>query len=635
MQQGFYGKVVWRIVLLSCWLCFTSVFVTKANVIDTPTVIPRPVSMQVLPGHFTLNAQTSCWLSSDSLRSDWEIFQQGIQQATGFTLTITNRRSNRNAIALHILPVADNQLGTEGYRLSVSPKGIDLSANSRAGIFYGLQTLLQLLPPQIESHEAVKGIAWVIPCVNIEDYPRFHWRGLMLDVSRHFFTKQEVEAYIDEMARFKFNVFHWHLSDDNGWRIEIKGLPRLTSVGAWRVSRTGDFGTFEPPQPEEPANDGGYYTQEDIREVVAYAAKRHITILPEIDVPAHSLALIASYPNLSCTGLPYAVNPGSPFYRILDNVLCTGNDSTYMILDTIFAQIARMFPCPYIHVGGDEAYKGFWAQDPRDQAVMQQNGLHTLEELQSYFEKRIEKIILSHGKKMIGWDEILEGGLAPEAAVMSWRGIQGGIVAAQQHHDVVMSPWGHCYLDLYQGDPLVEPKTYGMLRLDSVYFYEPVPPGVDSHFILGIQGNLWTEHVPNLRHAEYMTWPRALAIAEIGWTPASEKNWPDFIHRVEAEFPRFQAQEVKYATSMYQPILQPVRDSLTAELEVKLRTQIPGLTIYYSFDGTNPDNFYPAYTNTPLHFPKGATELRVVSYRGDKQMSPIIAITKDELRKRL
>ncbi|MBX5438544.1 MAG: family 20 glycosylhydrolase [Thermoflavifilum sp.] len=607
----------------------------KTHPVDTPSIIPKPVSMQLLPGKFMLNAQTACWLSHDSLRSDWEIFQQDIRQATGFSLPISTHLPARHVIALHIFSKPDSLLGSEGYRLTVTPEKIDLAANTRTGIFYGLQTLLQLLPPQVESHELVKGIAWTIPCVQIVDYPRFHWRGLMLDVSRHFFTKQEVEAYIDEMARFKFNVFHWHLSDDNGWRIEIKGLPRLTSVGAWRVSRTGDFGTFAPPQPGEPADDRGYYTQDDIREVVAFAAKRHITILPEIDVPAHSLALIAAYPNLSCTGLPYAVNPGSPFYRILDNVLCTGKDSTYLILDTIFAQIARLFPGPYIHVGGDEAYKGFWAQDPRDQAVMQQNGLHTLEELQGYFERRVEQIILAHGKKMIGWDEILEGGLAPEAAVMSWRGIQGGIAAAKLHHDVVMSPWGHCYLDLYQGDPLVEPKTYGMLRLDSCYFYEPVPPGVDSSYILGIQGNLWAEHVPNLRHAEYMTWPRALAIAEVGWTPAAEKNWDDFIARVEALFPRFDAQEIKYATSMYQPIIQPVRDSLTAELEVKLRTQVANLQVYYSFDGTNPDYFYPAYQGKPLRFPKGATTLRVVSYRGKQQMSPVIAISVDELQRRL
>ncbi|MCL6523881.1 MAG: family 20 glycosylhydrolase [Thermoflavifilum sp.] len=603
---------------------------------DTPAIIPKPVSLELLKGSFTLNPKTVCYLSQDSLLTDWNIFQKDIFKATGFTIPIkgSSRPHEKNIIVLHTLTQLDTVLGKEGYRLWVSPEKVEIWANTSAGIFYGLQTLLQLLPPEVESHEHITGQSWTIPCVRITDYPRFQWRGLMLDVSRHFFTKQEVEAYIDEMARFKFNVFHWHLSDDNGWRIEIKGLAKLTSVGAWRVSRTGDFGTFEPPQPGEPANDGGYYTQDDIREVVAYAAQRHITILPEIDVPAHSLALIASYPNLSCTGLPYAVNPGSPFYRWLDNVLCTGNDSTYIVLDTIFAQIARLFPDPYIHVGGDEAYKGFWAQDPRDQAVMKAHGLHTLEELQSYFEKRVEQIVTSHGKKMIGWDEILEGGLAPEAAVMSWRGIQGGIAAAQQHHDVVMSPWGHCYLDLYQGDPLVEPKTYGMLRLDSCYLYDPVPPGVDSSYILGIQGNLWTEHVPNLRHAEYMTWPRAMAIAEVGWTPLAEKNWVDFIHRVEALFPRLDAQQVKYSTSMYQPIIQAVRDSLTAELEAKLSTQVPGLTIYYSFDGTNPDNFYPAYPGHPLPFPKGATELRVVSYRGAQRMSPIIVITKDQLRQR-
>ncbi len=262
----------------------------------------------------------------------------------------------------------------------------------------------------------------------------------MLDVSRHFFSKEFVKKYIDEMAKYKFNIFHWHLTDDNGWRIEIKGLPELTEIGAWRVPRTGLWHQFEPPQPGEKATYGGYYTQDDIREIVKYAQERFVTIIPEIDVPAHSLALIASYPNLSCTQLKYPVNPGSPFYKKEDNVLCVANDSTWLILDKIFTQIANLFPGKYIHIGGDEAYKGFWEQCPKDQALMKQEGLDSVDELQSFFVKKLEKLIISKGKKMIGWDEILEGGLAPEATVMSWRGMKGGIEAARMGHEVIMTP---------------------------------------------------------------------------------------------------------------------------------------------------------------------------------------------------
>jgi hexosaminidase len=466
------------------------------------------------------------------------------------------------------------------------------------------------------------------------DYPRFGWRGLMLDVSRHFFSKQFVEAYIDEMAKYKYNIFHWHLTDDNGWRIQIKGLPRLTEVGAWRVPRTGRFGRFAPPQPGEKATYGGYYTQQDIRDVVAYAKKRFITIVPEIDVPAHSLSLIAAYPNLSCTQLQYPVNPGSSFYRKEDNVLCVANDSTWLMLDKIFTQVAQLFPGPYIHVGGDEAYKGFWKECPKDQALMKREGITTLDGLQSYFEKKLEKIIISKGKKMIGWDEILEGGIAPEATVMSWRGMQGGIKAAQMGHEVIMTPTTYCYLDLYQGDPLIEPATYSRLRLSTCYKFEPVPEGVDPKYILGGQGNLWTESVPNERHAEYMTWPRAMALAEVFWSPDSARNWPDFVSRMQYRFKYMDAAHVKYARSAYDPIITGVRDA-NDSLQVRLATEIPGLDIYYTFDGTNPDQYYPKYQGAPLDIPKGATEIRVVTYRNGKPIGHQIDCPLSEVAKRV
>jgi len=457
---------------------------------------------------------------------------------------------------------------------------------------------------------------------------------LMLDVSRHFFSKQFVEEYIDEMAKYKYNIFHWHLTDDNGWRIEIKGLPRLTEVGAWRVPRTGRWGTFEPPQPGEKATDGGYYTQQDIRDVVAYAKKRFITILPEIDVPAHSLSLIAAYPNLSCTQLQYPVNPGSPFYAKEDNVLCVANDSTWLMLDKIFTQVAELFPCDYIHVGGDEAYKGFWAKDPKDQALMKKENITDLDGLQSYFEKKLEKLITSKGKKMIGWDEILEGGIAPEATVMSWRGMAGGTNAAKMGHEVIMTPNNYTYLDLYQGDPLIEPATYSKLLLNTCYQFEPVPDSVDPKYILGGQGNLWTESVPNDRHAEYMTWPRGLALSEVFWSPKDKRNWPDFIRRMEDRFKYMDAAHVKYALSANDPIITGLRDA-NDSLQVKLAAQIPNLDIYYTFDGTNPDNFYSKYDGNPLDIPKGASEIRVITYLDGKPFGHQINCPLSEVAKRV
>jgi hexosaminidase len=535
--------------------------------------------------------------------------------------------------------------GPEGYQLSVTPAGIRLSASTSAGIFYGMQTLLQLVPVGqgagiapgqregvVPEHAA--GIAVTVPCVEIRDYPRFSWRGLMLDVSRHFFTKKEVERYIDEMVRYKYNVLHLHLSDDQGWRIEIKSLPQLTAHGAWRVSRTGRWGEFVPALVGEPTTDGGFYTQDEMREIIRYAQDRYVTILPEIDIPAHSLALISSVPNLSCTQLAYAVNPGAHNPVRQDNALCIGNDSVYDVIDKVFTELAALFPCEYIHIGGDEAYKGFWANCPKCKKRMADEHLANVEELQSYFVKRIEKMLKAKGKKMIGWDEILEGGLAPEATVMSWRGMAGGVAAARMNHKVVMTPWDFCYLDLYQGENTVEPPTYGICRLKDSYTYDPVPDSVDEKLILGGQGNLWTESVPNFRQVEYMTWPRGLALAEVYWSPKSQRNWDDFIGRMEAEFPRMEAANIKYARSAYNVILTPKRGA-DREMTVSLSTEVSGLDIYYTFDNTNPDRFYPKYDGTPLKFPLGAAQLNVITYRDGRPIGQQVNIKKDELTRRL
>ena len=502
---------------------------------------------------------------------------------------------------------------------------------------------MQWLPKERTSKSVIKDVSRTAPCVEIRDYPRFGWRGLMFDVSRHFFTKEEVKEFIDDMAKYKFNLLHMHLTDDQGWRIEIKSLPKLTSVGAWNVKKTGTFNTFSPPAPDEPRTHGGFYTHDDIKEIIRYAKDQFINILPEVDIPGHSLAAIASYPELSCTpgadkykvnsGEPFMVwPPGGHFYGLVDNTLCPANEKVYKFLDKVFTEVAELFPFEYIHMGGDETARNFWEKSDAIKALMKKEKLKNLDEVQSYFVKRVEKIIESKGKKMIGWDEILQGGLAPNAAVMSWRGIKGGIEAAKQKHEVVMSPTTFAYLDYMQGDAATEPPVYATLRLSKAYEFEPVPEGVDPVYIKGGQANLWTEQIYNTRHLQYMLWPRAFAIAESVWSPKAKKNWNNFVARVEKQFERFDIAEIKYSPAMYDPIITVKKDEKNSPV-VEMNTEVSGLAIYYSFDNSFPDKFYPKYTQ-PVSVPKDAATMKVITYHGDKPIGRMMVIPVSQLKKR-
>jgi hexosaminidase len=437
------------------------------------------------------------------------------------------------------------------------------------------------------------------------------------------------------MAIYKFNLLQLHLTDDQGWRIEIKKLPELTKVGAWRVPRTGLWWDRQPPQEGEAATYGGFYTQEQIKELVAYALDRHVDILPEIEAPGHGLAAIASYPYLASSKEKYKVNPGSQFYRIEDNTFCAGKESTFEFLDIVFTEVAELFPFEYIHIGGDECFKGFWKKCEDCQKRMKDNRLKDENELQSYFIKRLEKILQQKGKKLMGWDEILEGGLAPNASVMSWRGMEGGIAAAKANHHVVMSPNTYAYLDLYQGDPAIEPPTYSLLRLNTVYKFEPVPSGIDSSFILGGQGNLWTESVPTFSHAEYMLWPRSFALAEVLWTPRQDKSWNDFIRRTEVHLERLSHADINYARSFYDAVITTSKDE-KGNLLIQADTEIEGVSIYYTFDYTYPDHHSPLYKKgEKLQIPKDADTFRVITYRDGKPIGRIITISLADLMKRI
>lgn len=578
-------------------------------------------------GFFVLTAKTIIYYNDPQLRFLADYVSGTLKSFNKLELQARSLEGTKaDSKSINLLLDAKANTAKEGYLLSVSAKGISIRAVTPQGIFYGIQSLVQLIP--VNDNKKVQA-------AEISDEPRFAWRGILFDVSRHFFTIDELKRLIDQMVIYKFNLLHLHLTDDNGWRLEIKQLPDLTKVGAWRVPRTGLWGNSESPQDGEEATYGGFYTQEQIKDLIAYAGQRYVQILPEIDVPGHSLSAIASYPYLSSTNMQYKVSPGSRFYGKVDNSLCPGKETTFEFLDKVFTEVAALFPFEYIHVGGDECDKLFWKKCEDCQKRIRDNGLKDENELQSYFIKRLEKILQEKGKKLIGWDEILEGGLAPNASVMSWRGMNGGIEAARANHHVVMSPNNYVYLDLYQGDPAIEPPTYGMLRLNKVYSFEPVPSGVDSSLILGGQGNLWSESVPTFRHAEYMLWPRAFALSEVLWSPGSARNWNEFIHRTEVHLQRLSQADINYSRSFYDAIIIPSKDD-KGNLLLRLGTEIEGLDIYCTFDDTYPDQHSTLYKKGELlPIPKDADIFRVITYKDGKSIGRIITMSIDDLIKRV
>jgi hexosaminidase len=603
------------------------------------SLIPQPVEIQQSSGIFRLSGSSGIVFNAPEAKGVAGMLASKINQAAGFS--VKAQQGNSGTIQLVINKTSVPKIGNEGYTLTVTSKNVVVAANQPAGLFYGVQTLLQLLPEEIESKSPVKE-NWAIPAVRITDYPRFAWRGMMLDVSRNFFSKEDVMKYIDEIARFKYNTFHWHLTDDNGWRIEIKSLPKLTEVGACRVPRGGHFGERMDPQPGEKATDCGFYTQEDIKEIIKYAQERFITIVPEIDVPGHSMAAIASYPELSCTKNPEArVNPGTNFaewygngtFRMfIDNTLNPSDEKVYEFLDKVFTEMATLFPNPYIHVGGDECYKGFWAADEGCQALMKKLNIRHVEDLQGYFMNRVEEILKAKGKRLLGWDEILDGDISQEAAVMAWNSVKKGEEAAAAGHDVVMTPTRFVYLDYQQGEPVIEPPIYAGLRLKRCYNFNPVPGEVDAKHILGGQGNLWTEQIPALRHAEYMTWPRGWALAEVFWSPDEKKDWNSFILRTEQQFNRSDIGEVNYSKAIYDPIISAKRQD--GRITVTMETEAPDLEIHYTIDDAMPDSYSPKYTG-PFELPQGGpVTIRVITYRNGMPIGHLITLNPEDLRRR-
>lgn len=509
-------------------------------------IIPKPQSLLIHAGEFIFSEATSVWIADDI--SSRAFFMEYL---SSMIPNLSAGSQGKADIEFH--RVADGTLPSEGYVFQVTNKKIKISAQDDPGIFYGIQTLRQLLPPSIEA--GVKSLAGhKIHAVDIKDFPRFGWRGMHLDVSRHFFPVEFVKQYIDMIALHKMNVFHWHLTDDNGWRLEIKRYPKLTEICAWRVDREDEgWREWSPIKAGEASTYGGFYTQAEVRDVVNYAAARQITVIPEIEMPGHSSEIFAAYPELSCKGDTLPVRPGS--YWPNEDILCAGNDSVFIFLENILDEVVELFPAKYIHIGGDEARKTNWKTCEKCQQRIASEGLANEDELQSWFIHKMERYILSKGKNIIGWDEILEGGLAPSATVMSWRGETGGIAAAKAGHDVIMTPTSHVYFDYYQGDEKTEPKAIGgFVPLEKVYNYEPIPEALNAEeakFVLGSQANLWTEFIKTTSHAEYMVLPRMSALSEVLWSSRDQRNWSDFQKRLPALSTRFEALDWNYRPGSY------------------------------------------------------------------------------------
>ncbi len=517
----------------------------------TIALIPTPVSITTLSGSFVFSDKSRIVLSvlNSETRLAADYLARLIKNPTGLALSVdVGTKPARNSVFMTLDTAIKND---EGYLLKVTPKKIIIKAKSAVGLFYAVQTIRQLLPVEVENQVVVEGIKLSVPACEIKDEPRFVYRGMHLDVGRHMFPVASIKRYIDMIALHKMNKFHWHLTEDQGWRIEIKKYPKLTETGAFRKETiVGHAG--KPPLVYDGKPYGGFYTQDEVREVIAYAASRFITIIPEIEMPGHALAALASYPELSCTGGPFEVGTK---WGVFDDVYCAGKEATFSFLEDVLTEVIDLFPGKYIHIGGDECPKVRWEKCPFCQKRIKDKGLKDEQELQSYFIQRIEKFLVSKGRKLIGWDEILEGGLAPEATVMSWRGTEGGIAAAKEKHDVIMTPSKYVYLDYYQSEPEGEPLAIGgYLPLERVYSYDPMPAELtadEQKYILGVQGNVWTEYISTPEQLEYMTYPRMFAIAETGWSPERLKDFEEFLSRLEILKKRYDAIGINYFKGEY------------------------------------------------------------------------------------
>ena len=577
-----------KILLLAVAICY-SVTMHAQEI----SIVPLPASVNPGKGSFTISSLTQIKLEGNGMEKSANFLNDYLKKIYGFSLQTTTGSSQNNVIVLNFERL-DNPI-RGAYKLTVDDKSVYIAGDNEEGVFYGIQTLIQLLPVEPST-------SLVIPQVTIEDRPRFAWRGLHLDVSRHFFDVNYIKKYIDLIALHKLNYFHWHLTDDQGWRIEIKKYPKLTEIGS---CRDGTIIGRYPGKGNDSIRYCGFYTQDQIREVVKYAADRYVTVIPEIELPGHATAALTSYPYLGCTGGPYHVQQT---WGVFSDVFCAGNDSTFQFLQDVMDEVIALFPSKYIHVGGDECPKTAWKKCPKCQRRIKDNGLKDEHELQSYVIRRMEKYINSKGRQIIGWDEILEGGLAPNAAVMSWRGEKGGIAAAKEHHTVVMTPTTYVYLDYAQKRNEDSVVIGGYLPVENVYSYEPMSKELtpeEQKYIYGVQANIWTEYTGNPAKLEYQLFPRASALSEIAWSPKDARDWSSFERRLPVQFKRYELWKTNYSRAYFDLKASIVPDSNNVGVWWKLETKDPNTKISWAVDRQDAAVPY----STPIHILKTSNYL--------------------------
>ena len=619
-------KSLFRLMCLMGLACSSMASALALTIRPTSSIsiIPQPKELVEGQGSFTLTARTPLLAQGDSALTIARFFADKLNASTGFNLrAIASKAPRRGAITLRIDPKLP--LGVEGYTLSASSQGITVTGRTGQGLYYGMQTLLQLLPPTIESSTKVSGVTWRIPAVSIKDEPTFEYRGALVDVCRHFLTVDEVKKHIDLLSMFKINRMHWHLTEDQGWRIEIKKYPRLTTIGSKRIE--GDGSVY-----------GGFYTQEQVRDIVKYASDRFVTVIPEIELPGHAMGAIASYPELTC--FPHRrVYEVRNLWGVEQDVYCPGKETTFKFIQDVLDEVLPLFPSEYVHIGGDECPKIRWKECPDCQRRIKEEGLKNEEELQSYTIRRAQKMLAKHGKKLIGWDEILEGGLAPSATVMSWRGEDGGIKAANMGHDVIMTPGsGGLYIDHYQGDSKIEPVAICCYAsLEKVYSYNPIPAAIapdKRHHIKGAQANLWAEYLYTTDIMQYRAFPRVIALAEATWTPQDRKDYKSFERRLNGAYIRLDQHKVNYHIPLPEQPLPGSKASaslnfvaFTDTTSLTLQTSRP-ITIVYTTDGSEPTAESSRYT-APIKVSESQV-VKVASVLPSGRLSRVRAITFDK-----
>lgn len=583
--------------------------------------IPQPQSVIIGKGSLDLRTINKIIIKTESKQefAVAQFFQKLLKPINHIGIDrFSNHHKNHLLVSLN----KDSKLPDEGYRLEIKEQSISLEASTFGGLFYGFQTFRQLCDSKLESGSLPKNT--IVPECTIEDFPEFKYRGMHLDVSRHFFDIKFIKTYIDMIALHKMNVFHWHLTDDNGWRIEIKRYPLLTEKSAWRIDRTNEpWKSQSPPKENEKPTYGGYYTQDEIREVVEYAAERNISIIPEIEMPGHTSEVFAAYPELSCKGERLPVNPGSYWPNV--DIFCAGNDEVFVFLENVLEEVSNLFPSPYLHIGGDEADKLNWKKCAKCQSRINSEKLNDEHELQSWFIKRIEKFIISKDKKLVGWDEILEGGLAKTATVMSWRGMKGGVQAARAGHDVIMCPTSHCYFDYYQASQENSPEAFGgLITLKKVYSFNPIPDELteeQEELVLGAQGNLWTEYVQTPQRAQVGVLPRMTALSEVLWSGPNKNSYQDFYGRLSFLKDRFSQLGWSYSSGSFMVSIDPDYDKKNRNYKINIISEKPGEDILFTTDGTDPKKTSAVFTS-PISIAEKTT-IKAAMFMNESDLGPV------------